>query len=86
MTIPSVINDGENGAWEKLQKDFDSVALTADGTTKDRMLALSEHWPDYANIKIWHDLDDINTKLSAVERACKADGSTATFATLKAAD
>lgn len=82
MTIPAVVNGDEEGAWETLQSDFDTVALTAEGTTQARMLALSEDWPDYAKIKLWNELDDINAKLNAVKRACEADGSTATFATL----
>ena len=86
MTVPTVVNGGADGAWENLQADFDAVALTAEDTVKERMLDLSEDWPDYADIKLWNDFDEINSKIAAVERACNAEGSTAAFAQFTTAD
>jgi hypothetical protein len=84
MTIVNKINSSEpaNKMWEGLRTDFDKVALTATGTVKDRMLDLSEHWPDLSDIVLLHKFDDMNSKIQAVQRACTADGVTATFGTL----
>ena len=79
-TVPDVVNSDETGAWEDLRLSFDRVALTGEGTVKDRMLALSEDWPDYASVALWNDVDTINAQISAVERACNADGVEADFA------
>lgn len=85
MTIVNTINNSTepaNTMWEGLRVKFDAVALTASGTVKDRMLDLSEHWPDMDDVVLFHKFDDMNGKITAVQRACTADGVTATFGTL----
>ena len=80
MTVPDVVNSDESNAWDDLRLSFDRVALSGEGTVKERMLALSEDWPDYADIALWNDVDTINEKISAVERACNSEGIDEDFA------
>lgn len=70
--------------WENVRVGFDEVALTAEGTVQDRMLAMVDDWPDLTDIMVWSDVDGINGKIEAVERACKADGITFDIPTLTA--
>ncbi|MGN8024739.1 hypothetical protein [Microbacterium sp. 22242] len=84
MSIPSKVNNSTGPAkdmWEAVRVSFDEVALTAQGTVKDRMLAMVDHWPDLLPIMTGQ-YDDINGKITAVQRACQAEGVTATFGTL----
>lgn len=61
-------------AWEELRVNVDEIALTANGDVKERMLALANGWPSVADVFLFNELDDINGKLAAIERACAADG------------
>lgn len=84
MTIADRISSEEPAAtmWESLRVDFDEVALAAEGTVQDRMLALVDDWPDLNGIIIWNEFTDINGKLQAVDRACAADGAQVDIGTL----
>lgn len=62
--------------WDTTRGEIDTIALTADGDVKERMLALVNDWPSTLDLFIWNDLDDANTHLSGIERACATSGQT----------
>lgn len=77
LTLPSEIEKATKSAddvWESLRVKFDTVGLSASGVVQERMLALSSDWPDFLDIAVWHEFDDLNGQLKAVQRACIADG------------
>lgn len=76
LTVPDEVNDSTDNAndmWEGVRVSFDEVALTAEGTVRDRMLDLVNDWPKLTDIVIYNNFDDYNAKLQAVERACAAE-------------
>ncbi|MFD4957539.1 hypothetical protein [Microbacterium sp. NPDC058389] len=63
-------------AWDDTRDAFDEIALTAEGTVSDRMLAVVDGWPKVSEILIYGNIDEFNDSLTAVERACAASGTT----------
>lgn len=77
----SVEGDARPG-WEKLRGEFDMVALSSEGETRDRMAAFVDDWPKMSDLVVYGDVDQINENIGAVERSCLADGNTSMFSTL----
>lgn len=70
----SMNDDSTATDWTALAEKIDAIALKAEGDVKDRMLTLVDEWPDMADIFLWGEIDDFNSNLAAIERACEAAG------------
>ena len=74
-TVPDVINDGTGkDPWGDLQVKFDDIGLRATGDVKTRIERLVSEWPDYVDVKLWNEVDDLNSLFDGIDRACAAGG------------
>lgn len=75
QTVPDVINDGTGkDPWGDLRIEFDDISLRATGDVKTRIERLVSEWPEYVDVKLWNEVDDLNALFDGIDRACAADG------------
>lgn len=75
QTVPNVINDGTGkDPWGDLRIEFDDISLRATGDVKTRIERLVSEWPEYVDVKLWNEVDDLNALFDGIDRACAADG------------
>lgn len=71
-----------NNIWSSVQSEFDSIALTADGDVKTRMLDMVDQWPSLPSVYIYGDgRTALNGMIESVARACSAEGFEISYST-----
>lgn len=72
--------EGSDSNWSDELTKIDSIALTAEGDVKDRMLAVVNDSPTEGEVFVYEEARvAVNDSILAVERACNAAGVEAVF-------
>lgn len=72
------------GMWDDLRDDFDTAAIHASGTVKERLDLLVSGWASYLDMKFYDGMSDMNKLINNVGTACKADEAEVDYATFNA--
>lgn len=86
IEVGEAVVDG-TGIDMDIPATFDTVALSAEGEVRERILTLIDNLPDKPHMIVWMDnRDAYSADLEAVQRACAAEGHDIDVALLVAAN